>query len=337
MVNAKAIFILIFLTVNKIFAFEVSSYTFNTGLLDNEVYEVPDYHQRLSYVSSEINNLISGNDSDLVVFFTQETWHKDAYKTMRKNIKLNSISQIYEQKTGEQLQHDTGLDIFINLKSENIKDVKFYPFLNTAGEPIKAEVDDQLNAKRGLIVVEVSLNKKSILLINTQLTPLVENNDFRLQQILSAKNIISKYKFDMLIFGGDFNFSPFFEFLPHEEIDGNKLMWSENGQNYFLFSRELKLQDSLTKSANDKHFLIQNRSLNDLARVSPSAMLEPDQRSSYIWLGLKNGTHCKSLNSKLIFNEPIKNNGDIVFSKVDSKRKLFLSDHFGFMSQIKCN
>lgn len=312
--------------------------TFNAGFLDNEVYEVPDYSQRLSFLSAELGDKLSGDSSDLKIMFLQEIWHKDAFKLLRKNLKSNflSASESYEKQTALELQHETGLDVLIPQELSNKIKVSFKPFVGESGQSLTAEVDSQLNAKRGALMVELSWKNKKILLVNTQMTSLIDNTALRAQQVTSLIKIISNYKYDLLILGGDFNFSPFFQFQPKEEMEGSKELWTENGQNYFQLKNELRAVDTINKSYKEQDFMTQNRSLNDITKASPGTSQEPDQRTDQIWYRSSKALACGVVKSELIFNQPILSEGKPVMSRADGQRKLFLSDHFGVNSVLNC-
>ncbi len=334
-------------------ALKIKAVTINVGLLDGILASVPGYSERREELTNELKKL---NDTEgrAQVIFIQELWYKKDAEVIRNWAKKNNyVSASLESPYSsvdmfgliQNVHSDlTGLEILIEKKlfeGTSKYKVGFEEYVDSEDGRVRATWEMAANIRRGLFYAELTLkDERKILFATTHLTPQIDANQIRLEQVESLSKILNKSPADTIIFGGDLNISDNFEYkLSFPDMEGTPVDWAINAQSYDALMALVPNMKDTWRIVNPSDLgFTEDRTLNDLTRISDSTRVEPEQRIDYVFVINKMGS-LEIIGSKIVFDQPIldkKGNVRMVkYGKEESTQgRLFLSDHFGVMSDI---
>jgi len=154
--------------------------TFNLWKNDDDfpkrIYKIPEYLKKLDCICFQED------------FSSEEFCSSD---TINEVLKLEKTTLSIRKKERNGTTSSSNLTILSKEKPNNIEKVIF---------------DENGEDERGALIIDITLNGKNILIVNTHLTNLDQKK--RIQQIYQIKNYIDQQEVDLIILCGDMNSIP---------------------------------------------------------------------------------------------------------------------------------
>lgn len=316
---------------------DLSIMTFNAGYLETRILfqrvYVPDYDLRLKHFEQEILKEIRNNSAPSIITL-QELWNNDAINEAHRVFTALGYTPISSKITNAKINYEEhGLEVFVKNDEFEVKNADFKSIHRHGGESV-------IGYHRGLLFANLSHKPsgKSVFVGTLHLTPTIGMTSTRATQIQDINNFVNSRNEDLILLGGDLNLSPTFSFSIKERgKDGSEEEWQENADLYPSLIIDGGLVDSYLEVNDDPGFT-QDRLNNDIANFSPSTTEEPEQRIDYVFYKNQNNLECSTVSSVLTFTQPVTDDyNNVIYSKEDAGSKLYLSDHFGVRSNLKCN